>query len=207
MHLPSARGRLRPFAVEVFSLALRGFFLLGADDLLHVCGMDYNPYSSSNPPASVYAGSNHGQSAGNLLTPTLMQSLAGTAPWVKFCSVIGFIFTGLMLVLALGMFVASAVGIKEAGPIGGVMLIGGVFYLVIGFLYFFPSMKLWKYGSGISQLMLSQQVADLEQAIEAQRVFWKFVGIMIIVTIALYLLFIAGMMVTMVGIGSRMGVP
>jgi len=61
----------------------------------------------------------------------------------------------------------------------------GLVYLVLSLLYLIPSIKLWKYGSAIYRLLSTNSIADLENAMEQQRSFWKFVGIMIIIMLAI----------------------
>jgi len=71
----------------------------------------------------------------------------------------------------------------------GFMSVMGVFYLLLAFFYLIPSVKLWKFGRAIKRLCLSGSNQDLEQAIEQQRGFWKFVGILIVVVFVTSILF------------------
>ncbi|MEK7949919.1 DUF5362 family protein [Luteolibacter soli] len=141
----------------------------------------YQPsaYGSSYPTATGY------------VSPAFIQALAGTKPWVRLCSVLGFIAAGMMIFIALAMMATGAVGgMRSRGGAGAaaVPVIMGVIYLAMSVVYLFPSLKLWKYGSAILRLMSSQSAADLEQALEQQRGFWKFVGILALVSTCLGLL-------------------
>jgi len=78
------------------------------------------------------------------------------------------------------------------------MSVMGVFYLFLAIFYVIPSVKLWKFGSAIKRLALSGSNTDLEQAIDQQRSFWKFVGILIIVG------FVTGIAFTIVGTVAMM---
>lgn len=152
-----------------------------------------NPYSS--PTSETFqAGTGGG------ITPGVIQALAATKPWVRLCSVIGFIMTGFIVIAALMMFLFGGSMLlggngAEGLPFAGFPAVIGVIYLASAFFYFFPSLKLWQYGSSILRLMSSQSPHDLESALDSQRSFWKFVGILILVAIALYLV----MIVVMVG--------
>lgn len=143
-----------------------------------------NPYSSSgiNPIA---------QAGGSAVSQGVLNALAGTKPWVRLCSIIGFIGTGLMVVFGLLMMIgggfAAFSGSDSGMPFAGFPALMGAVYLVLAFFYFFPSLKLWKYGSHIVSLLGSSSISDLEAALDAQRSFWKFVGILICVVIALYI--------------------
>lgn len=155
-----------------------------------------NPYSSSalDPVAST---------PGAGLSPAVLQTLAGTRPWVRFCSIIGFIVTGLIFLMAAVMLFGGAAMFATGGEnalTGSLPVIFALVYVVMGLFYLFPSIKLWKYGTHIASLMSSQSMADLEAALESQRSFWKFVGVMILVGICLYILiFVIGMVVAMTG--------
>ncbi|MEM9081342.1 MAG: DUF5362 family protein [Verrucomicrobiota bacterium] len=90
------------------------------------------------------------------------------------------------------MFATGAAG-GSSPAFTGPMTIGmGIAYGVFAFFYLFPSLKLWKYGSHIKNFVDSQSINDLEAALDAQRSFWKFVGIMVLLVIAMYILLIVG---------------
>jgi len=147
-----------------------------------------NPYAASAPSfeTPVYSP--------GMVDPRAVQALQGTKPWVRLCSVIGFISTGFILLAALIMLFGGAFmpTQKQAFPFAGFQFVLGLLYAAMGVLYLFPSIKLWKYGSAILRLMSTGSNADLIEALEQQRSFWKFVGILILVMIALYVLAIVG---------------
>jgi len=153
-----------------------------------------NPYTASATNPSL-------QTQG-AVTQSILESLRGTKPWVRFCSILGFIFTGLIFLGALFMGLGGSMMSSSMGDVGGgtpfaAMSVGiSLVYVVMGFLYLFPSIKLWKFGSRIADLMSSQSTEDLEAAIDAQRSFWKLIGIMLAVFIALYIAII-GIVVVM----------
>ena len=62
----------------------------------------------------------------------------------------------------------------------------GVVYLVFAFLYIYPSLRLWQYASSISLLEVQPNTFNLETALDRQRSFWKFVGIMITIMLVFY---------------------
>lgn len=143
-----------------------------------------NPYSSTvTDPAS--------QSGGSSISPGVLQALAGTKPWVQFCAILGFIFTGFMVLAGVFMMIGgeiiTATGDSSGMPFAGFPAVLGIIYLACAFFYFFPSLKLWKYGRHIAALLGSNSMTDLEAALDAQRSFWKFVGILVCVAIALYI--------------------
>ncbi len=64
----------------------------------------------------------------------------------------------------------------------------GIAYLIFSMLYIYPALKLWKYASGIAALLASGSIMDLENALDQQRSFWKFIGVMMLAILVLYAL-------------------
>ncbi|NWK56862.1 hypothetical protein HW115_14660 [Verrucomicrobiaceae bacterium N1E253] len=131
----------------------------------------------------------------------IINQLVRTRGWVRLCSVVGFIGAGFMLLGGLFMVIGGAALPLSSGPgqsaaYGAGMIAGmGIFYLVFALFYIYPSLRLWQYASSISRLQHSQQTVDLETALDRQRSFWKFVGLMISIILGLYLLIIVGAIV------------
>ena len=94
-----------------------------------------------------------------------------------------------MVLLGLATLVGGLTGFGDSVPIA-IGTIVGFFYLAMAVLYFFPALKLTQYARRIAALRESQSEQDLVSALDAQRSFWAFVGIMAIVTLGLYLLII-----------------
>jgi len=151
-----------------------------------------NPYST--PAANLY-GASTGVSSEIVAASTIAQ-LTGTKPWVRFMSVLMWIGVFFMLLAAAGMGVVAAIGKgKLAGnsPFGDMQFMAlAVVYAVFAILYIIPAAKLWKYASRIGTLASTRTVADLDAALNAQRGFWKFVGVMMIILLSLYLVAIIG---------------
>lgn len=148
-----------------------------------------NPYQAGGHHAHPSA------SPSGSMTPAILQSLAGTKPWVRLCSVMGFIGAGFMILGGIVMMVSgAALGLsnQQTAGLAGMPVVIGVMYLVFSLLYLIPSIKLWKYGSAIYRLLSTNSVADLENAMEQQRGFWKFVGIMILIMLVFMVVAIVG---------------
>jgi magnesium-transporting ATPase (P-type) len=157
-----------------------------------------NPYQTSAPSA-------YPASSGSV-TPGVLQALAATKPWVRLCSIMGFIGAGFMILAGLLMMAGGAAATlnpsRGAAGLAGMPVIAGVFYILFAALYLIPSIKLWRYGTAILRLISSNSPADLENALEQQRGFWKFVGIMMLISIAVMVLAMIGGMI--VGFASAM---
>jgi len=106
----------------------------------------------------------------------LLAPLLATKPWVRLCSIIGFIFSALTILGALG-FMAGGEALAGV-PYGAAI---GFFYLLFGILYFMPSLYLFKYASAIANAESSQSMVDVAEALRYQKSFWKFAGIVALV--------------------------
>lgn len=168
-----------------------------------------NPYAAgSEDPRATTAGSE------SLITPRVYEALGKTKPWVRLLAVLGFIGSGLMLLGGVFMLVGGGL-IAAAGAAGkssgaGSAALGGmpialmsILYIAMGILYLFPSLKLWNYGSRIGSMLMTRAVDDLEGALEEQKSFWKFVGVLTLVMIGLYIVLFVVMMVV-IGAGAAM---
>jgi hypothetical protein len=113
-------------------------------------------------------------------------ALAGTRPWVRLASIVGFVGAGLMLVTGLLVAGASLIAPGQLGAGAGAGFVAlGLLYACMALLYLVPSRHLWRYGAHIGAYVRDQQPAQLEQALEAQRAFWKFVGVLTVLSLLL----------------------
>lgn len=150
--------------------------------------MENNPYSS---PAANLFGSTSGTST-ELVTPGVINKLQRTKPWIRFIGVLLWIMIVFMMIGAVGMTFATTMMAGEFDKtmpgMGGVFagaMIGG--YLLFGFLYIYPAVKIWSYGTWIGKLVKSGSHDDLEKALDQQRAFWKFIGIITLILIVAYI--------------------
>ncbi|HPY42106.1 MAG TPA: DUF5362 family protein [Thiolinea sp.] len=150
------------------------------------------------PPRSVVRDVSGGSGG---MSERVVASLRKTRPWVLFIAILGFIFTALMVVASIPMFLGSSLmggadtGIP--GMPGTAFMVGmGVLYLLMAVVYFMASLYLLRYASAIKSAVTGLNTSDMESALEAQASFWKLVGILSIVSIVLTLVFMV------VGIGS-----
>ena len=136
---------------------------------------DHNPYSS---PAAV---GSPPQSTGSVDSLRVVQALQQTRPWVLMFGVLAFIAAASNVLTLLGSFVMLYF-LPQAG-IAMVLMFGA--YTTITVYY---GLLLLRYANGCAAVANSRGMADLETALEAQRNFWKFAGIMTLVAIGISLL-------------------
>lgn len=121
--------------------------------------------------------------------PPPLPSMAGvsdtlrrTQPWTRLMGVMGFISVGFMMVFGV---IGGLAGIASGDMTALILLF---LYPLLGLVYIFPSLYLLRYSKRIREFVAGGQGHQLEAALDAQRSFWKFVGIMAIVGIAAGLL-------------------
>ena len=124
----------------------------------------------------------------DVLTAGMLEALKGTKPWVRFVSILGFLVAILMVLAALGMGGFGVYRITAGGPEGYMLAGMAVLYLVFAILYIYPSRFLFRYASAIGEALAApSKSAAVERALVQQKSFWKFVGIMILVMMLMYI--------------------
>ncbi len=127
-------------------------------------------------------------SFGDMRLSDRMKSMIGEiAKWAKLLSIIGFVFIGLIVVIALfaGSMMAALSGMD--GEMG--MMAGGaitVIYLLLAAIYFFPVLYLYQFASKAQKALAFGSESDIETAFDALRKHYRFLGILTIVMLALY---------------------
>jgi hypothetical protein len=98
------------------------------------------------------------------------QILRRTQPWIQFSSMVGFLMAALMASFAVdGILGGLAARRFETVPF---LLV----YVFMSFVFFVPSVYLYKYSRRINTFVAQGHLIQLEGALEAQRKFWKFTG-------------------------------
>jgi hypothetical protein len=113
----------------------------------------------------------------------IMNSLRATKPWTRLLSVLGFIGTGLTVLVGLGIILGR--NFLPVSPEAPPLLFLGIFYILTSVLYLIPSIWLSKYSSAIASFLKRGDSVQLGNAIAYQKSFWKFVGILVLVSIVL----------------------
>ncbi len=147
--------------------------------------LEGNPFRSPSSDCNAFVS---GEETGHVITPKVLAMLRQTQPWVRFLSVLGFICSVLM---AMAGIIGLAVPMFATGNMGPVeCFIMMLVYFPIAAVYFVPSLFLFRYASRINALWATHSMRELEDALEAQKSFWKFAGILVLVVIFMYLGFV-----------------
>ena len=151
---------------------------------------DLNPSSPLQPTARVPEGA--------------VELLRQTKPWVRLFSVLGMIGVLLMALVAL------AITLMGFGPLRFTPFAArfgfGFLYLLLAGLYVPPVLFLHRYASRIRDLMDDPSAPNLEEALRAQKSFWKYLGIFAAIGLCAYVLIVVGVLAVgaVMGLGHRL---
>lgn len=130
-------------------------------------------------------------------------SLTEAAKWGKFLAIVGFVMCGLIVILAffIGTIMTSLGALGSMGDMEGMEGMGGsglpgfmggafltVLYLLIGLLYFFPCLFLFRFADKMQLALRSEDQQYLTTSFENLKSLFKFMGILTIIVLCLYAL-------------------
>ncbi len=121
----------------------------------------------------------------NSINRSYLRSASG---WGTFLAIIAFIFVGFMVIMALAMgTLLTALGgaFTEDLPFAPVLF--SVFYLIIALVYFFPAWFLFRFSSKMKSALQGHSQVDLDSSFSNLRSLFRFMGILTLVVIFLYL--------------------
>jgi len=127
--------------------------------------------------------------AGGNITGEMIEAMRGTKSWVMLIGILMFIAAAFTVLVAIMMMFGSAamVGKGQSAP-PGVFLGIGIVYLVTAVIDLFLGLHLVKYASAIGRLLASGQSADMEDALNQQRKFWKLAGMLALIMIVVFVI-------------------
>ena len=116
--------------------------------------------------------------------------LKETARWAKFLGILGFVFCGLMLLIGIfaGSFMATAFSAGRSSVLGGTFYT--IVYVALALLYFFPCLYTYNFGSRMQTALRSNDQDSLNNALKNLKSCYRFVGILAIVSIGLWVLLV-----------------
>lgn len=142
--------------------------------------------------------SNYSTSFG--ITPDIRAFLSEIARWANFLAIIGFIMIGIIVIVAI--FAGSVIstmasqypGSSAFGAIGGGFIT--VLYLIIAGIYVFPVLYLYRFATKMKLALRTDNQESLSSSFENLKSHYKFIGILMIITLALYAL---GILIVIIG--------
>lgn len=126
------------------------------------------------------------------LSDRMLASLNATRPWVKFLAIVGIVGIALAVLFGLAMITGMFAGFVMPGTpkISGLFgTVFGIFYFVMALIYVMPILYLFRYAKAITGIQGAAAMAAFEDALKQQKSFWKYLGVLVIVLIVIYILF------------------
>ncbi len=149
---------------------------------------DSNPFQASSTPLA----HSESQPEVDAVLYEVAHLLAQTKTWVRFLSVLGFIGTGCAVLF---FAVSLVVGVGAPGPME--LIIMAPFLLLFCVI---PTVLLWNYANRIGSFLKGNSPASFSAAITAQKSFWKYQGILVLIILMIY-----GMIFLFAGLTAVMG--
>lgn len=116
-------------------------------------------------------------------------SLQKTRPWITLFGTLSYI--GAVGLVVFGLYAMTSSPMARA--IGEVGAVAFIVYLILAVLYAVIGSRLFRYRDSINQVIAADGRLDfIATAMERQREFWAFVGMMTVVLLGLYALIIGG---------------
>ena len=130
------------------------------------------------------------------LTSVGISYLNQARKWTYFLSIVGFVFTAIIVIAALffsslmAMFsgMDSSYGVSEFTSMGTGMVT--VLYLFFALLYFFLSLYLYRFSKRVKGAINEEDSYQLEDGLKNLKSYWKLTGILTVVALGVYVLFI-----------------
>lgn len=130
------------------------------------------------------------------ITGEITSQLNDAGKWGKFLAIMGFIMMGFMVLAGFVMSIVMAfIPLPSNSPFPFPPFLFGIFYLILAMVYLFPVLYLYRFSTGIKQAILLKNQDQLTRAFFNLKAFYRFIGILTIVFLALYPLLIVGIIV------------
>jgi len=129
------------------------------------------------------------------ITPESMAYLSSIATWAKFLSIVGFVFVGLLVVIAIfaGAIMSSIYSIYAA--VSGMTIT--IIYLAIALIYFFPVLFAYKFATNLRKALVIKDTPTLTESFKNLSYYCLFVGILTIIGLVLLAI---GIIVMIIGL-------
>lgn len=123
------------------------------------------------------------------VTENTKKYLKTMASWTTFMAVLGFISIAFLVLASIIMLVMGKKSIGSAAiPFQGFYSFMGLFYIVFAVMYIFPNLFLLRFSQKTKNALVNQDTNGLEEGVKNMKSYWKFMGIMIIVMIAMMII-------------------
>jgi|SRR5688572_1943424 hypothetical protein len=146
------------------------------------------------------------------IDPISKTHLGEAARWAKFIAILGFIFCGFIVLMAIfaGSLLArmgntstyDTYGDNNAAVSSAVSIAVAVYYIIIATVVFFGYLFLYRFATKMKTALLTNDQEVLNSSFQNLKIMFRYVGILFIIGLALMVL---GILVVLAGVGaSRM---
>ncbi len=127
-----------------------------------------------------------------VVTDEMKNYLLSVSKWAKFLAILGFIGIGFMLIATFVLILSgSVIAYRENNFF---LFLSSIIYLIVAVVYFFPVYFLLKSSLSIQKGIEKTNNEELAQGFKHLKAHYKYIGIMVIVLIALYIIIFLGIM-------------
>jgi hypothetical protein len=112
--------------------------------------------------------------------------LSVSAAWGMFIAIVGYIGVVLMLLMGVAMFFLNGFSNAVFQTIPTYVL--GVFYFLLGIIYYFPISYLYRFSKSIKSGLHSDGESELTEGFRNLKKMFKFIGVFTIVALSVYAL-------------------
>ncbi|HEY4107746.1 hypothetical protein [Puia sp.] len=134
------------------------------------------------------------------IDPTSMTYLRDAAKWARFLAIAGFVFCGLFVVFAIivATLLANFLNSMGTSPASGGMGAGPVAaaYIGIALVSFFPNLYLYNFGGRMRIALQNNDQEQLNIAFKNVRALFRFVGVLMIIGLGMFVLFLLLLLIT-----------
>ncbi|TDG36032.1 hypothetical protein EZJ43_10130 [Pedobacter changchengzhani] len=129
-----------------------------------------------------------------VVTEEMRSYIYDATKWCKLLAIVGIVVSIFLLIGSFGIGALINADPKMQAQLGPLASAGGlgvtIFYLLMGLLYFYPSILLYKFANKGKQGVLFGDQASLNEAFLSIKSLFKFMGILTIVLVATYFIFV-----------------
>lgn len=109
-----------------------------------------------------------------------------TRKWTGFLAILGFIFTGLMVIMGFSIGTIFSKFGNDQIPTPFPSYLFGIIYLFFGLIYFFPILYLYRFSAAAKRGLNTTSSNELNNAFKNLKAHFRYVGIMMIIVLAIY---------------------
>lgn len=123
-----------------------------------------------------------------------------SAMWAKFLGVIGFIYSGLISVLAVFMgyffkqMIPGPMPATRETALGGIVI--GAIYFFMAVIIFFLSLYLFRFGAKAQAALKGNDQENLAEALKSLKFYFRFIGVVTVISLVFSVLGVIGILIT-----------